>query len=107
MGSQAQHAFKELSFVPPITEKESDVLTDDALAFIHQLATRFAHRVPELLAAREARQAKFDAGALPDFLSETADIREGDWTIRGIPADLQDRRLEITGPPERKMVINA
>ncbi|MDF2185319.1 malate synthase A [Grimontia hollisae] len=107
MESQAQHTLKELAFVPPITERESDVLTDEALSFIHKLATRFAHRVPELLNAREVRQAKFDQGELPDFLPETKAIRDGNWQIRGIPEDLQDRRLEITGPPERKMVINA
>ncbi|MEZ9525869.1 malate synthase A [Enterovibrio norvegicus] len=98
---------QELTFVPPLTEKEADVLTHDAMAFLQALAARFADRIPSLLAAREERQATFDAGALPNFLPETADVRRGDWSIRGIPADLQDRRLEITGPPERKMVINA
>ncbi|MDD1792745.1 malate synthase A [Enterovibrio sp. ZSDZ42] len=107
MDSHAQQASQELSFVPPITDKESDVLTDDALSFIHMLAIRFADRVPALLSARVARQEKFDTGELPDFLSDTANIREDSWKIRGIPSDLQDRRLEITGPPERKMVINA
>ncbi|OEE69839.1 malate synthase A [Enterovibrio norvegicus FF-33] len=107
MDTHAQQVSQELSCVPPITQKESDVLTDDALSFLHTLAVRFADRIPALLTAREARQAKFDAGELPDFLVETANIREESWKIRGIPEDLQDRRLEITGPPERKMVINA
>jgi malate synthase len=60
-----------------------------------------------LLARRETRQADIDAGQLPDFLTETRDIREGDWRVAPIPADLQDRRVEITGPTERKMIINA
>ncbi|KXF79755.1 malate synthase A [Enterovibrio coralii] len=107
MDLQAQQTSSQFSFNPPITDQESDVLTDEALAFLHKLATRFAHRVPELLAAREARQAQFDAGGVPDFLPQTESIRQGNWKIRGIPEDLQDRRLEITGPPERKMVINA
>ncbi|HWU14309.1 MAG TPA: malate synthase A, partial [Caulobacter sp.] len=59
------------------------------------------------LAARVARQARFDAGELPDFLPETADVRADDWTVAPIPADLQDRRVEITGPVDRKMIINA
>ncbi|MDZ4792018.1 MAG: malate synthase A [Hyphomicrobiales bacterium] len=83
------------------------VLTPAAMAFIAGLARKFEGRRRELLARREARQAEFDAGALPDFLPETAAIREGDWLVRGIPADIQDRRVEITGPTTRKMIINA
>ncbi|WP_420391818.1 malate synthase A [Acuticoccus sp.] len=83
------------------------VLTDDALAFLAGLHRAFQQRRAELLAARRARQAEFDAGALPDFDPETASIREGDWTVAPIPADLQDRRVEITGPVDRKMIVNA
>ncbi len=68
---------------------------------------KFAGRVEQLLEAREEKQARIDAGELPDFLPETQDIREGSWKILGIPQDLQDRRVEITGPTDRKMVINA
>ncbi len=83
------------------------VLTHDALAFLADLSRRFEARRAELLAAREARQAAFDAGTLPDFLPETEPIRTGDWRIGSIPDDLLDRRVEITGPTDRKMIINA
>jgi malate synthase len=83
------------------------ILTPEALAFVAELARRFGPRIPELLAAREARQAQLDAGARPDFLPETRQIRESSWRVTRIPADLQDRRVEITGPTDRKMIINA
>jgi malate synthase len=83
------------------------ILTDEAIGFIATLERRFGDRRRELLAAREARQARIDAGELPDFLPETADVRAGDWTIAPLPDDLKDRRVEITGPTDRKMVINA
>lgn len=85
----------------------AQILTPDAVALVSELVERFAPQRNELLKQRVARQARIDAGELPDFLPETAHIRDGNWTIRGIPADLQDRRVEITGPVERKMVINA
>jgi len=87
--------------------RSHDVLTPEALAFVAGLHRRFDGRRQALLAARAERQRSFDAGALPDFLPETADIRAGDWTVAPIPADLMDRRVEITGPTDRKMVINA
>ncbi|HET7708955.1 MAG TPA: malate synthase A [Sphingomicrobium sp.] len=83
------------------------VLTEEALAFVAELHERFDARRKSLLARRLERQARFDAGELPDFRSDTRDIREGDWRILGTPADLQDRRVEITGPTNAKMVINA
>ncbi|MBY5992790.1 malate synthase A [Ferrimonas balearica] len=86
---------------------EADVLTPEALGFLTELAERFAEPRQALLAERAVRQARIDAGTLPDFLPETQAIRDGDWTILGIPADLEDRRVEITGPVDRKMVINA
>lgn len=79
----------------------------EAQTFLSQLCERFSLRVDQLLTAREERQNKIDQGELPDFLTETQDIREGSWKILGIPNDLQDRRVEITGPTDRKMVINA
>jgi malate synthase len=82
-------------------------LTAEALAFVASLARRFEPRRRALIEARERRQQVLDAGALPDFLPETRSIRDGDWTIRGIPADLMDRRVEITGPTSRKMIVNA
>lgn len=79
----------------------------EAQTFLSLLCEKYAGRVEQLLQAREERQARIDAGELPDFLPETQDIREGSWKILGIPQDLQDRRVEITGPTDRKMVINA
>ncbi|MBE4489577.1 malate synthase A [Vibrio parahaemolyticus] len=79
----------------------------EAQTFLSLLYEKFAGRVEELLEAREEKQALIDAGELPDFLPDTQDIREGSWKILGIPQDLQDRRVEITGPTDRKMVINA
>jgi malate synthase len=84
-----------------------EILTPEAVAFVADLHRRFDARRRELLALRVARQARFDAGELPDFLAETADVRASDWTVAPIPADLQDRRVEITGPVDRKMIINA
>ena len=84
------------------------VLTPEALAFVADLHRTFNARREELLAARAERQARFDAGELPGFLPETASVREDDsWSVAPTPADLQDRRVEITGPVEPKMMINA
>ncbi|TFG46811.1 MAG: malate synthase A, partial [Gemmatimonadales bacterium] len=84
------------------------VLTPEARAFIEDLTRRFRAPLKELLAARAARQARLDAGTEKlDFLVETAEIRAGHWKVSPIPADLLDRRVEITGPVDRKMVINA
>jgi malate synthase len=91
----------------PISGRAVEILTPEAVAFVADLHRRFDARRRELLAARVARQARFDAGELPDFLPETAEVRAGDWTVAPIPADLQDRRVEITGPVDRKMIINA
>ena len=84
------------------------ILTADAITFLAELARRFTARRDELLRAREERQAAIDSGALPDFLPETTVIRDDpSWRVAPVPADLQDRRVEITGPTDRKMVINA
>jgi malate synthase len=83
------------------------ILTPAALDFIIDLARRFGPQVAELLARREARQKDIDAGAMPDFLPETRAVRDSDWRVTAVPADLQDRRVEITGPTDRKMIINA
>ena len=84
-----------------------EILTSDGLAFLARLARRFEPRRRELMARRAERQAAFDAGQLPDFLPETREVRESEWRIGEVPADLRDRRVEITGPTDRKMVINA
>jgi len=83
------------------------ILTSEALEFVATLARQFEPKRRQLLESREQYQKRIDAGALPDFLPDTAEIREADWTIRGIPQDLLDRRVEITGPTSRKMVVNA
>ncbi len=83
------------------------ILTPQAVGFVAHLHRRFEKRRQELMGARAQRQAWLDNGETLHFLPETRPIREGDWTIAPIPADLQDRRVEITGPVERKMVINA
>src|SRR3954468_22315597 len=83
------------------------VLTPDALNFIALLQREFNPRREELLANRQARKQRLDAGELPDFLPETREIRESEWTVAPIPPDLLDRRVEITGPVDRKMIINA
>ena len=83
------------------------VLTPQALAFVADIARRFEPRRRELLEARAHRQRQFDAGRLPDFLAQTRSIRESEWKVAEQPRDLLDRRVEITGPTDRKMVINA
>jgi malate synthase len=91
----------------PLTGRAGEILTPQALAFVADLHRRFDGRRKDLLAERALRQARFDAGELPDFLPETAEIRDRDWRVATIPADLLDRRVEITGPTDRKMIINA
>ncbi|GAB4816176.1 hypothetical protein N2152v2_003222 [Parachlorella kessleri] len=83
------------------------ILTKDALEFVAKLARKYTDRVSELLERRRQVQARRDAGEKPDFLPETKHIREGDWKVGPLPKDFQDRRVEITGPTDRKMVINA
>jgi len=83
------------------------VLTAPAVSFVEDLTRRFRPRIDELLARRRAVQQRYNHGERPDFLAETADVRRGTWKVAPIPADLQDRRVEITGPVDRKMIINA
>ncbi|MFL6787190.1 MAG: malate synthase A [Sphingomicrobium sp.] len=85
----------------------AEILTDGALGFVAELHQRFDARRRELLAVRAERQKRFDTGEMPDFPEETRHIRESEWTVGPIPADLRDRRVEITGPTNAKMVINA
>jgi malate synthase len=84
-----------------------DVLTAEAVAFLTDLQREFGERRRELLARRADRRGRLTAGELPDFLPETADVRAGDWRIAPFPDEIADRRVEITGPVDRKMVINA
>ena len=97
----------ELKLSHDVLDSYPDILTKEAIDFIVALHKNFNERRLELLAERRERQIFFDLGNFPSFLSETKEIRNGDWTAAPIPADLQDRRVEITGPVDRKMVINA
>ncbi len=90
-----------------VSSAHAEVFNSEAHCFLAALCERFASQIPTLLETRAERQLLIDQGQLPDFLSDTQDIREGSWKILGIPQDLQDRRVEITGPTDRKMVINA
>jgi malate synthase len=90
-----------------VTPEYAEILTPEALELVARLHRAFNPRRHELLAQRHARQVELDAGKLPDFLPETADVRADDWKIAPFPAQLNDRRVEITGPVERKMIINA
>lgn len=85
----------------------AEILTPDALEFVQKLHEHFNKRRIELLQRRIERQSEIDSGKLPDFLPETQHIRESEWTVAPLPNDLIDRRVEITGPVERKMIINA
>src|ERR1700731_4381859 len=91
----------------PIAEIESQILSPEARTFLIDLARKFEPRRQELLAKRRVRQQEIEAGKMPDFLPETAEIRKAEWKVAPIPADLLDRRIEITGPVDRKMIINA
>jgi malate synthase len=91
----------------PAVAESGSVLTPAALDFVAKLHRAFESRRQELLARRAVRQREFDGGKLPDFLPDTAQIRASDWTISAQPKDMLDRRVEITGPTDRKMVINA
>ena len=91
----------------PLQPGYETILTPEALEFVAKLHRAFAARRKELLAKRVERQAKIDAGEMPDFLPETKHIREGDWKVAPLPKALECRRVEITGPVEAKMIINA
>ncbi|HXY20109.1 MAG TPA: malate synthase A [Gemmatimonadales bacterium] len=91
----------------PLSGEHAGILSDGALRFVAALARRFEARRRELLAARTVRQREIQDGRMPDFLAETRQIRAREWTAAPIPADLADRRVEITGPVDRKMIINA
>jgi malate synthase len=96
-----------VAVLAPIEGRAREVLTPKALSFVAGLHRRFNATRVDLLNARDERQARIAAGETPDFLPETRAVREGDWRIAPIPRDLQDRRVEITGPVDRKMMINA
>ena len=97
----------DLVVTAPSVPRSAEVLTPEALAFVADLDARFHDRRDELLAARRERRAEIVRTGTLDFLPATADVRAGDWTVAPVPADLRDRRVEITGPTEPKMAINA
>jgi len=107
MSSTTQVQELELQINAPISPAYAEILTPEAQRFVASLASQFDARRKELLALRQVRQGELDAGHYPDFLTETAEIRTSEWKVAPIPADLTDRRVEITGPVDRKMVINA
>src|SRR5215217_3613212 len=96
-----------VEFRASIPEEYEEILTPEAVSFVAGLSRRFGGRVEEILEKRKDFQEKIHAGEMPDFLSETREIRDGDWRVVPVPEDLRDRRVEITGPPDRKMLINA
>ena len=100
-------AVKGVEIVGEMNAAYKKVLTPDALEFLATLVRKHGKRRDALLEMRKERQVFIDKGKLPAFLKDTKDIRDGNWKIAGIPADLQDRRVEITGPVDRKMIINA
>jgi malate synthase len=105
MTSLIRHPGVEL--LAPVTDIQAEILTPEAVVFIVDLQRTFNERRKALLAARYERQKRFDAGEKPAFLEETREIRESRWTVAPLPADILDRRVEITGPVDRKMIINA
>ncbi len=96
-----------LTIHPKLTPEQREIFSDEAMAFVMQLAEKFQGRRNDLLKARKVKQKELDAGGSLDFRPDTKEIREGDWTVAPIPKDLQNRRVEITGPAEPKMIINA
>src|SRR5215210_6354485 len=104
----SKHQYSEgIEVLGVLSDAFATVLTPAALDFIATLHRAFDARRQELLRQREVRQAELVAGKLPDFLPETAEIRAGSWRAAPIPPDLSDRRVELTGPVDRKMIINA
>ena len=97
----------DIRILPECPAPYREILSPDALAFVAMLHERFAPQIEERLAARAKRHAEIRAGKLPDFLADTRDIRESEWKVAPLPEDLLDRRVEITGPTTRKMIVNA
>jgi malate synthase len=96
-----------VEILAPVSDSYAEILTPDAVSFIADLQRTFNGRRKERLDARHERQKRIDAGEKPDFLSATREVREAEWTVSPLPGDILDRRVEITGPVDRKMIINA
>ena len=106
-GPEPRETARRVSIVGAWGPRYDEILTPDALGFVAELHRKFEAQRRRLLKLRAERQLRFNAGEKPHFLAGTAHVRAGDWTVAPIPADLKDRRVEITGPIDRKMVINA
>src|SRR5215469_2981571 len=102
-----ERPMEKVKIIGPRVPGYEKVLTPEALEFVVGLQHRFNPERQRLLAKREVRQERLDAGERPTFLPETKEIRKRDWTVAELPKDLLDRRVEITGPVDRKMIINA
>ena len=98
---------RSIAITAPIEGRSAEILTDEALDFVAGLHRAFDERRRRLLLDRADRQVRLDRGELPAFLDATADVRSATWTVPPPPTDLADRRCEITGPVDRKMMINA
>ena len=98
---------KGIEVLALVTEPQAEILSPDALDFFAKLQREFNPRRLEVLQKRALRQQAIDRGEMPDFFPETTAVRNGDWRVLPVPSDLQNRRVEITGPVDRKMVINA
>ena len=102
-----QHSIQGVEILGDVSPQFETILTKEALTFVRDLQRMFNRQRLALLNNRVLRQEQINQGILPDFLPETAEIRQADWSVAPIPQDLQDRRVEITGPVDRRMVINA
>src|ERR1700761_7044471 len=96
-----------VEFLLPPSPGYERILNPEAISFVTDLHRRFNRQRLKLLGLRAERQSRFDMGEKPTFLAQTQHIRDGEWTVASLPQDLLDRRVEITGPVERKMIINA
>src|SRR5215208_2650541 len=96
-----------IEFTAEVPDEFAEILTPEAVAFVAQLSREYRGRAEDLLTRRAERQERISADEMPDFLPETRELREGDRRIARIPDNLQERRVELTGPPDRKMTINA
>src|SRR5262245_17299208 len=105
--SAARLNLHALDYAGPRFPGSEPVLTPEALAFVESLAHEFAPKIQALLESRGRRRERFARGERPDFLVETSAVREAEWAVPPPPRDLVDRRVEITGPVDRKMIVNA
>ena len=107
MGYSEMNSEKKYKILGAVNAEQEEILSPEALDFASLLNQKFNAVRVELLEKRKTRQLEIDSGRLPDFLTETEAVRQGDWKIAPLPFDLLDRRVEITGPVDRKMIINA